>query len=164
MLTIAGVAAAGAIISAVYPMVSRSSGAVITASAKVDDRLKSDVEIVHVVGELDSAGAFQDTNGDGLFDIFVWVKNVGSLRILSISQTDVFLGKTGNFARIPHQTEVQAGQYPRWSDSIEGGDSEWGPKDTLKITVTYNSTQSQGDYDVKVVIPIGVSDEYFFSM
>ena len=164
MLTIAGVAAAGAILNAVLPALSRSSGAVITSSAKVDDRLKSDIEIVHVVGELDSAGAFQDTNADGLFDVFLWVKNVGLTRIDSIPQADVFLGKIGNFPRIAHESELQAGQYPRWGYAIEGNATEWGPKITLKITVTWDSTQSAGNYDVKVIIPNGVTDEQFFSM
>ena len=104
MLTIAGVAAAGAIVNAIYPILSRSTGAVITASASVDDRLKSDIAIIHAVGELDSGGAFDDTNGNGVFDTILWVKNVGSTRISSIPQTDVFLGKAGNFARIPHET------------------------------------------------------------
>ena len=126
MLTIAGVAAAGAILNAVLPSLSRSSGAVVTSSAKVDDRLKSDIEIVHVVGELDSAGAFQDTNADALFDVFIWVKNVGQTQIDAIDQADVFLGKTGNFPRIAHVSELQAGQYPRWSYAIEGGASDWG--------------------------------------
>ena len=164
MLTIAGVAAAGAVINAVLPTLSRSSGAVITSSAKVDDRLKSDIEIVHVVGELDSAGAFQDTNSDGLFDVFIWIKNVGQTRIGSIPQTDVFLGITGNFPRIAHESELQAGQYPRWSYAIEAGATEWGPKNTLKITATWDSTQSTGNYDLKVIIPNGVTDEQFFSM
>lgn len=164
MLTIAGVAAAAAIINAVLPTLSRSSGAVITSSAKVDDRLKTDIEIVHIVGELDASGVFQDTNGDGLFDIFIWVKNVGQTRISSINQTDVFLGTIGNFPRIPHESELQSGEYPRWSYILEGGATEWGPKNTLKITSTWNSTQDAGNYDVKVIIPNGVTDEQFFSM
>ena len=133
MLTIAGVAAAGAILNAIYPVLSRSTGAVITASASVDDRLKSDIAIIHAVGELDSGGSFDDTNGNGVFDTILWVKNVGSTRIFSIPQTDVFLGKAGNFARIPHETEVEAGIYPRWSDSIEGGNSEWGPRSRSRL-------------------------------
>ena len=163
MLTIAGVAAAAAIVNAVYPALSRSSGAVITASATVDDRLKSDVAVVHAVGELDADGQFDDTNGNGKFDIFLWVKNIGSTRISSVSQSDVFVGKTGDFNRIPHETEVEAGEFPRWGYSIENS-TEWDSKATLKITVTYGSTQSQGNYDVKVIIPNGVSDEYFFSL
>ena len=113
MLTIAGVVGAGAILNAVFPLVSRSASAVVTASASVDDRLKSDIAIVHAVGELDSGGSFDDTNGNGLFDIFLWVKNVGDTRILTISDTDLFLGPKGSFTRIPHDTEVQAGVYPR---------------------------------------------------
>ena len=163
MLTIAGVAATGAILNAVFPLVSRSASAVVTASASVDDRLKSDIAIVHAVGELDSGGSFDDTNGNGLFDIFLWVKNVGDTRILTISNTDLFLGPKGNFTRIPHDTEVEAGVYPRWNYSIEN-DTEWGPKATIKVTVTYGSTQAQANYDAKVVIPNGVSDEYFFSL
>ena len=146
MLTIAGVAAAGAILNAVFPLVSRSASA-----------------IVHAVGELDSGGSFDDTNGNALFDIFVWVKNVGDTRNLTVSDTDLFLGPKGNFTRIPHDTEVEAGIYPRWNSSIEN-DTEWGPKATIKITVTYSSTQAQANYDSKVVIPNGVSDEYFFSL
>ena len=163
MLTIAGVAATGAILNAVFPLVSRSASAVVTASASVDDRLKSDIAIVHAVGELDSGGSFDDTNGNGLFDIFLWVKNVGDTRILSISNTDLFLGPKGNFTRIPHETQVEEGVYPRWNSSIEN-DTEWGPKATIKVTITYGSTQVQATYDAKVVIPNGVSDEFFFSL
>ena len=54
MLTVAGIAAAAAVLNAVLPALSRSSGAVVTASAKVDERLNRDIAIVHVIGELDS--------------------------------------------------------------------------------------------------------------
>ena len=97
-----------------------------------------------MVGELDSTGSFADTNGNAKFDFFIWVKNIGDTRIFSIPLTDVFVGQTGNFTRIPHETEVEAGVYPRWTHTIEGGGSEWGPKVTVKVTVTYDSTQSQG--------------------
>ena len=62
-----------------------------TSSAKVDDRLRSDIEIIHAVGELDSGGAFADTNANGRFEIFVWVKNVGDTRVLSLDEIDVFV-------------------------------------------------------------------------
>ncbi|MDP6514408.1 MAG: hypothetical protein QF878_14590, partial [SAR202 cluster bacterium] len=111
---------------------------------------------------LDSSGSFDDTNGNGKFDIFMWVKNVGETRIQSVDQTDLFLGKTGNFTRIPHETEVESDVYPRWNYTLEN-DTEWGPKATIKILVTYDSTQTTGNYDSKVIIPNGISDEYFFS-
>ena len=102
MLTIAAVAAAAAIFNAVFPALSRSTGAIVQAGASVDDRLKSDIEIVHVVGELDSAGAFADTNSNAKFEIFIWVKNVGTTRIVDEKAIDLFLGQPGSFIRIPH--------------------------------------------------------------
>ena len=167
MLTIAGVASIAAIINAIFPMVTRTAGSIVTSSAKVDDRLRSGIEIIHAVGELNSSGTFADTNSNARFEIFVWVKNVGATRILSLDEIDVFVGQIGNFERIPHQVEVEAGVYPRWSHDIEGqsNDTEWNPKQTLKVTIDYDTdTQSQGTYDIKVTIPNGISDEYFFSM
>ena len=167
MLTIAGVASIAAIINAIFPMVTRTAGSIVTSSAKVDDRLRSGIEIIHAVGELNSSGTFADTNSNARFEIFVWVKNVGATRILSLDEIDVFVGQIGNFERIPHQVEVEAGVYPRWSHDIEGqsNDTEWNPKQTLKVTIDYDTdTQSRGTYDIKVTIPNGISDEYFFSM
>ena len=168
MLTIAGILSAVAVFNAVYPAVTRSSSAVVSASARVNDRLKSGIEIVHVVGELDSGGSFQDTNGNGKFDFFVWIKNVGDKTIDVIKDADLFLGKPGNFTRIPHETEVEGSVYPRWSFSIENVATEWSPRATIRVTVTYNSppdaAPSTGSYDVKFVIPNGLSDEDFFSI
>ena len=168
MLTIAGILSAAAVFNAVYPAVTRSSGAVSAASARVDDRLKSSIEIVHSVGELDANGAFQDTNGNAKFDFLVWVKNVGDTTIDAVAESDVFLGPAGNFTRIPHESDGESSVYPRWSFSIENNTTEWAPKATVKVTVTYNSppdsTPSTGVYDVKVIIPNGVSDETFFSI
>ena len=168
MLTIAGVLSAAAVFNAVYPAVTRSSGAVLAASARVDDRLKTDVEIIHSVGELDSGGSFQDTNGNGKFDFLVWLKNVGDTTIDAVAQSDLFLGKTGDFTRIPHESDVESTVFPRWSFSLENSETEWVPKATLRITVTYDSppdaTPAQGTYDVKLIVPNGISDEGFFSI
>lgn len=165
MLTIAGIAASAAIFNAIFPAIGRSTSAIVQAGANVDDRLKSDVEIVHAVGELNSSGAFADTNANSRFEVFVWAKNTGTTRVLDISSTDVFIGQPGSFVRIPHEIELEAGVYPRWSYSLTGGATEWGPKVTLQITIDFDSdTQSAGNYDVKVTLPNGVADEHFFSM
>lgn len=167
LLTIAGVLTAAAVFNAVYPAVTRSSGAVTAASARVDDRLKTGVEIIHVVGEKNASGSFEDTNGNGKFDFFVWVKNTGITTIDVVDQSDLFLGPQGNFTRIPHENDVESSVYPRWSDSLENNDTEWAPKSTLKMTVTYDSPPDSmpiaGTYDVKVIMPNGISDEDFFS-
>ena len=168
MLTIAGIASLAAVFNAVFPALSRSSGAIVTSSAKIDERLRSDIEIIHAVGELDSSGAFTDSSPtNGVFEVFIWVKNVGDTRITSIENTDIFFGRVGTFSRIPHIVEVEAGVYPRWSHDVEGSsnDKELNPRGTLKITIDFDTdTQSQGSYDIKVTVPTGVTDEYFFSM
>lgn len=168
LLTIAGIISAVAVFNALYPAVTRISGAVSAASSRVDNRLKSGIEVVHAVGELDSGGSFQDTNGNGKFDFLIWVKNVGDVVIDVVADSDLFLGPTGNFTRIPHESDVESSVYPRWSFSIESSETEWSPRATIKITVTYNSppdaTPSTGTYDIKVIIPNSVSDEHFFSI
>lgn len=168
MLTIAGIASLVAVFNAIFPALSRSAGAIVTSSANIDERLRSDIEIIHAVGELDASGSFADSSPtNGSFEIFVWVKNVGDTRITSIENTDVFIGQIGTFARIPHIVEVDAGVYPRWTHKVEGSndDTQLNPRDTLKITIDYDTdTQTQGSYDIKVTVPSGVTDEYFFSM
>ena len=168
MLTIAGIASLAAVFNAIFPAITRSSGAIVTSSANIDERLRSDIEIIHAVGELNSSGAFADSSpANGFFEVFVWVKNVGDTRITSIENTDIFFGQVGNFSRIPNIVEVQAGVYPRWSYIIEGSsdDSQLNPKDTLKITIDFETdTQSAGSYDVKITVPNGVTDNHFFSM
>ena len=91
LLTIAGIISAVAVFNALYPAVTRISGAVSAASSRVDNRLKSGIEVVHAVGELDSGGSFQDTNGNGKFDFLIWVKNVGDVVIDVVADSDLFL-------------------------------------------------------------------------
>ena len=84
------------------------------------------------------------------------------------AESDLFLGPPGNFTRIPHESDVQASVYPRWSFLLENNDTEWGPKATLKLTITYNSppdaTPAKGNYDVKMIVINSISDESFFSI
>ena len=166
-LTIAGILSAVAVFNAIYPAVTRSTGAVSAASARVENRLKTDIEVIHAVAELDSGGSFQDTNGNGKFDFIVWVKNVGDTEIDAEAESDVFLGPPGSFTRIPHESDVESTVFPRWSFSVENG-TLWGPRATLRITVTYDSPPdappAAGNYDVKVIISNGISDEIFFSI
>lgn len=148
--------------NAVYPAVIQSGDAMRAISGRVDERLKSQVEIIHTAGELDSAGWWQDINGNGDFDVFIWTKNVGSTRIIPIERTDVFFGPEGNFVRIPHESEA-GGSYPYWTGEVENA-SQWTPLSTAKITIHYSAPLAQGRYFIKVIAPNGVSDEFLFSM
>ena len=93
---------------------------------------------------------------------FIWIKNVGDSRILAIETLDVFFGAEGDFTRYAYVDDA-GGSLPYWTFTLENG-TEWGPKTTLKINLNFASPLAQGIYLDKVVIPVGVSDEHFFSM
>jgi len=157
-MVMVGVVCAVLVFNAVYPAIVLSSDAMTSMKGRIDGRLNSQIEVVHATGELDSNGQWQDTNADGDFDVFVWVKNVGSLRVSALERCDVFFGEEGNFSRIAY------GQgNPHWELQLEN-DTDWNPTATLKITIHYSSALSSGRYFFKMVTPNGVSDEYYFSM
>ncbi len=87
---------------------------------------------------------------------------MGSSIIQPIEQSDVFFGQEGSFNRIPYINNVQ-GAFPSWSFELEN-DTKWQNGTTLKITIKYDKGLGPGIYYIKMVIPNGISDEYFFSM
>jgi archaellum component FlaG (FlaF/FlaG flagellin family) len=161
LLVIASVIGAALLINAVYPSIVRSSNAISRISQQVDQRIESQISIPYGAAELDKFGVWVDSDGDTRFDVWVWVKNVGSARILGIDQTDVFFGTEGNFRRIPYVDDA-AGTFPSWSYVIENG-TEWGSTVTVKLTIHYAAALTTGIYIVKVVVPSGAYGELFFS-
>ncbi len=142
-LIIVSVVCSVLVFNAVYPAVIRSSDAMTSMTIRVDDRLKSQIEIIHATGSGSNA--------------FIWVKNVGSLRIIAIERCDVFFGPEGNFARIPYGSGD-----PHWTYEVEN-DDEWKPTATLKITIL-DTISADTRYFVKVTTPNGISDDYYFSV
>ncbi len=172
LLIIAGVACVAFIFNSVYPAITRGSDAVVSMADRMDDRIRSQVNIIHAVTEFDprAAGNWTDTNASGTFDIFAWSKNVGSTRILGPERSDVFFGREGNFRRIPHENHVPAGQMPRWRYTFEDGGAEWGPARTLRITIVYATTWAASGlstgiiYRVMMILPNGISHQIYFSI
>ncbi len=163
LLMVAAVVCVTLVMNAVYPAITSSTGALGSASARMNERMRSQVEIINVAGELDSDGDWQDTNSNGYFDVFVWMKNVGTTSVVDVERCDVFLaGNQTVWAWIPH-ADFAEGAFPQWDYAIENG-AEWGTATTLRIEVSYESALSAGEYDIKVLIPNGVADDYFFSM
>ena len=150
LLIIAGVISMIFVFNSVFPMVNRSSQAMVSMADTIDDRMKSRINIVHAANTADR------------LTVYLWVKNVGSSRIVSIEESDVFFGQEYDFARVPYVDDA-GGSYPRWAYTIEN-DTEWKTGATLKVTITYDSDPGAGTYFTKVVIPNGISDEYYFSM
>lgn len=148
--------------NAVYPAVVESSAAMSIMTNRADERLRSQVEIIHATGELDGTGWWQDVNSNGMFDTFIWIKNIGSTRIIAVEQMDLFFGPEGNFARIPHQSQA-SGSYPYWTWQVENA-NEWTPTATIRLTIHYGAPLGTGRYFFKLTLPNGVSSENFFSM
>lgn len=133
------------------PAVSRTGSSMVMSSDVVNDRIATQLEIIHATG-VDAA-----TESDA------WVKNVGTARIGPIDGTDVFFGPESNFARIPYGGASCSA--PCWEYALEGGESEWGPTATLHITIHLDYSLATGNtYYVKVVVPNGISDAKFFSI
>ena len=150
LLILAGVVCTIFIFNSVFPMVNRSSQAMVSMGETIDERMKSRISIMHAASSADRK------------TVYVWVKNVGTARITSVEESDIFFGQEDDFWRIPYVDDAE-GSYPRWEYVIEN-DTEWGSEATVKITISYDSDPGAGTYFVKVVIPNGISDEYYFSM
>jgi flagellin-like protein len=161
LLIVVSMVLAVVLFNSAYPAVTDSAQAISVMAGRTDDRLRSQIAIIQVASETDRTGWWQDVDGNGYFDVFTWVKNVGSTRIFPVEAMDVFFGPEGNFVRIPAAS--QAGQaYPRWTGQIENG-SQWTPTATLKITISYAKPLPAGRYFVKVAAPNGVSAEDYVS-
>lgn len=143
MLILAGVISAVFVWKAVFPAVAQSSDALTSMERQADEKLQTQIQIIHAA----QTGS----------DVVLWVKNVGSVRILGIESSDLFFGPEGNFVRIPYASGT-----PDWQYVIENG-TNWDPTATVRITIYGYTPLSSGRYFLKVVLPNGVSDEYSFS-
>jgi hypothetical protein len=148
LLIIAGVVAAVTAFRAIYPAIVQSSQAISSMEGRLDERLKSQIEIIH-------AAPGDQSNPQWAF---IWVKNVGSLSVKPVERCDVFFGPEGNFVSVPYG----GSSTPNWEYEVEN-DSYWNPRATLRINIDYGQVLPDGRYFVKVTLPNGVSDEYFFS-
>ena len=150
LLIIAGVVCMIFVFNSVYPMINRSSNAMVSMAQQVDERMQSRINIVHAA------------NSANRTSVYLWIKNVGTQRIVSIENSDLFFGQETNFNRIPYKGEAGAG-YPQWDYVLEN-DTEWQTSATLKVTITYSSDPGAGTYYAKFIIPNGISADFYFSM
>ncbi len=143
LLVIAGIISAVFVYNSIYPAVMQSGDAMTSMERRMDERLQSQIQIIHATG---SGG-----------NTIVWVKNVGSVRVGAVEACDVFFGPAGSFARVPYDPASN----PHWSYVVENG-GDWTPSATLRITI--NAALTPGiRYFIKVVLPNGISDETYFS-
>lgn len=151
MLTIAAIVAIVAVTNAVLPSVSRTSGALVSASGVIENRIGSQIEIVHATGQ----------NGNP--NATVWVKNIGATAVDPVSRVDVFFGPSDNFQRIP--LGAPGCVAPCWEYTLENGTSTWEQTSTLRVTIHAGSNLSSGTtYFAKIVTPNGINDSKFFTV
>jgi archaellum component FlaF (FlaF/FlaG flagellin family) len=143
MLLVAGVVSAVFMFKSIFPVVTQSSDAMTSMERRMNNQLQTQIQIVHAV----QTGS----------NVELWVKNVGSLRIDGLDIADLFFGPEGNFTRIAY-----AAGTPNWQYVVENG-TDWDPTTTIRITIFGYTPLDPGRYFVKLVLPSGVSDQYFFS-
>jgi hypothetical protein len=146
MLIIAGIVASMAVFNGLYPAITQSSGAIAAASNKISDQIESRISVIQVSGS----------------DVLVeaWVKNVGTVSILDIVNSDIFMCPQDDYERIPYGGTTP----PYWEYQIEGGGDTWGQTRTIKVSIHLAAPISSGVYIFKMVIPNGISDEITFSV
>jgi hypothetical protein len=150
LLIIAGVVCMIFVFNSVYPMLNRSSQAMVSMAEQVDERMKSRISIVHAANSADRTS------------VYLWIKNVGTQRIVNVKESDLFFGQSDNFTHIPYILDAGT-SYPRWDYGLENA-TEWETSATLKVTIYYLSDPGTGTYFAKFIIPNGIYDEYYFSM
>ncbi|MBM3943112.1 MAG: hypothetical protein FJ316_09360 [SAR202 cluster bacterium] len=150
LLIIASIVATMALVNAVMPAIGKSSGALITANSSASDRIRTDIEIIHVAGS--AAGGTED-------QVLVWVKNIGSTDIKPVEYSDIFLTTPSTVKRIPYGSGAEY-----WSYTIENG-SAWTEGVTVKMTLHLaNASLTSGAYSIKVTAYNSVSSEKDFSV
>jgi flagellar protein FlaG len=141
ILIIAAVIATVVLVNALYPSLYMVTGSVASASDTSSDRLLTDVKIVMASAE-----------GSGT--LHVWVKNDGSTKVPGsrIAYTDVYFGDRGHMSK----ASANVSGALRWTYVLDdlNGDGNWGPGETLQITVTDESGTgfTAGDHQVKLVL------------
>jgi len=142
LLIIGGVVAAFAIMNGVVPAIERSSSAMNTATDQVNDQIKSQIEIINVSSDAST--------------VQLWVKNVGTSIIGSIENSDVFLTADGDVESFTFSDDSVPAPY--WNYQLTGDSTVWRPSVTNQITLHLIAPLAAGWYQVKFVIPNGISD------
>ena len=135
-----------AVFNGIYPAINNSTSAINTATAKVSDQIEARINIIEIA---------QDGN-----NIYAWVKNVGTQKIVDLTRSDIFFGPDTDFYHVTYANVSN----PSWSYELEGGFTEWDQAVTCKVTITLDSPPTPGDYMFKMVIPDGIYDEINFSV
>src|SRR3972149_11832965 len=91
----------------------------------------------------------------------VWVKNIGVNPVVNTNQTDVYFGPINQVINYPHDKNKVEDTW-RWDGPLP--EPIWQLSDTHSINITDADIQTGVTYQITVITPNGVSDEYIFSL
>lgn len=138
LLLITAIISAGILINAVYPVVWNMAGTFSSASHETDTRMRTDFKIVAT----QATSSYSGTSGLAK----IWVKNIGTNSIgrPEIEQSDVFIGRVGNFQRaqfdtlnpylpIPPPPPLPADKYWIYYLADTNSNNQWDIGETMEI-------------------------------
>ncbi len=148
LFLISAVIAAGVLINAIFPTITRTADTFGSVSSEADTKIRTDFKIVNTYADSSK--------------VKIWLKNVGSTRLHTneINSGDVYAGSQNNFDRKTLSTRYEI---------PDNSNSYWDPGETLTITIDDSDIlsllPSQGDLVyVAVVLPNGVRRDLTFTM
>jgi archaeal flagellar protein FlaG len=144
LFLISAVVAAGVLINAVFPIISRTTETFGSVSHATDAQMRTDIKIVNTYANK-TAGAT------------IWLKNVGSARIPSadLDQSDIFIGSPGDFERYSLANHYTI---------LESANNFWDPGETLEITISSSKIPDTGNIGYfGIVLPNGVKRDVQFT-
>jgi flagellar protein FlaG len=114
LFLIAAVVAAGVLINAVFPIISRTTETFGSVAHSTDDQIRTDIKIVNYFANRTVAQ--------------IWLKNIGTSRIpkSDLDNSDIFFGGVGNFGTVSGAILSPLGSTSTW----------WNPGETLLVSIT----------------------------
>jgi archaeal flagellar protein FlaG len=152
ILTVATIIAALVLVNAMYPSLYSASGSILSMNDRTADRIRTDLTVLTEWYPLSHPA-------DDI-QLEAWVKNTGSTIITEkdLGNSDLFLD-TGNHRSVRIANSDWAGALVN-----DDGDGNWGPTETLHLTVHFNPAgSSTGNWWLRLALPNGVYTEDSFA-
>ncbi|HJO60364.1 MAG: hypothetical protein QGE99_02720 [SAR202 cluster bacterium] len=160
LLVIAGVTAAGLVMTTLTPIVGSSSQSVVESQKDLSRRIQTDFEITAVHADSDVL-------------VRAWIKNVGGANISFIEQSDVFVSSTDKeqFVFLCYDEPISCTEN-KWSafekDGVTKKTGYWTEGETIQLTLSLKDdaisklVQSTRTYNFEFTTSNGVKSAYQF--
>ena len=160
LLVIAGVTAAGLVMTTLTPIVGSSSQSVVESQKDLTRRIQTDFEITAV-------------HADSAVLVRAWIKNVGGANISFIEQSDVFVSSTDKeqFVFLCYDDPISCTEN-KWSafekDGVTKKTGYWTEGETIQLTLSLKDdaisklVQSTRTYNFEFTTSNGVKSAYQF--